>query len=91
MVEEIKKNNMKELFYKDHEDVEMFEKKTISTRVDEQGRTIKTFKWVKMTKPLSLGSINNPKNEDFLGFEVREKKKESEMQRMMGGLFGGGK
>jgi hypothetical protein len=82
---------MKTEYHEEMEDVEMFEKKTVSVRVDEMGREIKTFKWEKMTKPVSLGSMKKPKNEEFLGFEVRDKRKPLDMGGMMEGLFGGRK
>jgi len=80
---------MTKVYHKDQEEVEMHVKKVVSTRIDEQGRTIQRFEWEKMTKPISLGSMRNPKNPEILGFDVVEKKKGGDIQGMMDGLFGG--
>jgi len=81
---------MKKSYHGDMEGAEILIKKMVGTRYDDKGRIIKVFKWEKLDSPISLGSMKKPKNTDFLGFKVIEKKKPMNVQDMLGGIFGGG-
>ncbi len=55
------------------EPVEFWINVIISEEVDEFGRKFRKTQWQKYNKELDLGSLKNPKNQEVIAFEWRER------------------
>ena len=64
---------------KNKEKVEFFIQVITEEGTDELGRRYRKTQWQKCDKPIELGSIQKPKNQNIVGFEWREK---SPIQKM---------
>lgn len=67
---------------KNKEPVEFWINVIISDDIDENRRRIRRTQWQKHNKPIELGSIQNPKNQEVIGFEWREKNPMTKMLDM---------
>ena len=56
--------------FKEMENAEVWVNVVIEKRKDEFGRVINYTKWQKLDKPISLGSLKQPKNTEIVGFKI---------------------
>ena len=61
------------------EPVEFWINVVVCEEIDEYGRRIKRTKWQKYNKPIDLGSLKNPKNQEVIAFEWKEKSQINKM------------
>ena len=66
---------------KNKEQTEFWINVIVDEGVDEFGRKYRKTQWKKQDKSIELGSINNPKNKNIIGFEWKEK---SPIEKMFG-------
>ncbi len=61
------------------EPIEFWINVVISEDIDEYGRKIRRTRWERYDKELDLGSLNNPKNQEVIAFEWKEKSQINKM------------
>jgi len=56
------------------EDEEVLVKRVVKEYVDEYGRLVKVARWEKLTKPISFGSMVEPKNTEVIAIKSQSTK-----------------
>ena len=72
--------------YKQMENAEVWVNVVVQKKQDEFGRIINYTKWQKLDKPVNLGSLKQPKNQEIIGFKVVDNSG-IDIKSFFGGMF----